>query len=99
MRNFARTSWLPLSAAFFLLAPVASAVNIDWVTVGDPGNSCDPQDQGCFGAVSYTYRISRYETTNAHYAEFLNAVAGDTNSLYHPLMGVVGDPGTQLCCG
>ena len=65
MRNFARTSWLPLSAAFFLLAPVASAVNIAWVTVGDPGNSCDPQDPGCFGAVSYTYRISRYETTNA----------------------------------
>jgi hypothetical protein len=55
--------------------------------VGDPGNACDTQPQGCFGAVSYEYRISKYETTNAQYAEFLNAVADtDAYGLYNPQM-------------
>jgi hypothetical protein len=69
-------------------APAASEVTIDWVTVGNPGNVCDPQPQGCFGSVPYTYRISRHEITNAQYAEFLNAVAAfaDFNGLYHPGM-------------
>jgi formylglycine-generating enzyme required for sulfatase activity len=61
---------------------------MDWVTVGDPGNACDPQSQGCFGAVPSTYRISKYETTNTQYAEFLNAVATtDPNALYSTSMG------------
>ncbi len=29
--------------AGLLLPGAASAVNIDWVTVGDPSNACDPQ--------------------------------------------------------
>jgi len=59
-------------------------VEIDWVTVGDPGNACDVQpQQSCFGGVGYVYRISKYEVTNAQYAEFLNAVAmTDTYGLY-----------------
>jgi formylglycine-generating enzyme required for sulfatase activity len=66
----------------------AQAVDIDWVTVGDPGNACETQTQGCFGAVADTYRISRYETTNAQYAVFLNAVAAtDSNDLYNTEMG------------
>jgi formylglycine-generating enzyme required for sulfatase activity len=65
------------------LALPAGAVTFDWVIVGDPGNACDPQSQGCFGAVAYTYEISKYEVTNAQYAEFLNAVAAtDTYQLY-----------------
>jgi len=64
-------------------------VTIDWVTVGDPENACDSQSQGCFGAVTYTYRISRYEITNVQYAEFLNAVAAtDTYGLYNTSMGL-----------
>jgi formylglycine-generating enzyme required for sulfatase activity len=60
----------------FLLAPSASAeVTIEWVTVGDPGNACDTQTQGCFGRVDEPYRIGKYEVTNAQYVEFLNAVA------------------------
>lgn len=67
-----------------LVANPASAVTTDWLTIGDPGNACDPQTHGCFGAVPYTYRISKYETTNAQYVEFLNAVAmSDPNSLYN----------------
>jgi formylglycine-generating enzyme required for sulfatase activity len=55
--------------------------------VGDPGNACDPQYEGCFGSVDYVYRISKYEVSNAQYAEFLNAVADtDTHGLYNTNM-------------
>lgn len=70
-----------LSVAAFnaLLALPASAVNIEWVSIGDAGNPADsPSPTKCFtsecGAVAYDYGISKYETTNAQYAEFLNAV-------------------------
>jgi len=83
------TLWLLLAAAALLPATPASAeVAIDWITVGDPGNACDPQAEGCFGSVAGSYRISKFEVTNAQYAEFLNAVAAtDTNALYHLNMG------------
>jgi len=72
-------------------------ITIDWVTVDAPGNAGDPQETcnecgpgSTFGAVSYSYRIGKYEVTNAQYAKFLNAVARtDTNALYHADMGSV----------
>ena len=69
-----------------VLPGVASAVvNIDWVSVGDPGNAGDTTG---YGAVAYEYRISRYEVANTDYAEFLNAVAAtDTYGLYNPGQG------------
>jgi len=72
--------------ALLLGAAPASAVSIDWVTVGLPGAAADAQNG--HGAVEYTYRISRYEVTNAQYAEFLNAVAvtADPNGLYNTEM-------------
>ena len=36
-----------------LIASSASAVTMDWTPIGNPGNACDPQSQGCFGAVGY----------------------------------------------
>ena len=64
------------------------AVTFDWATVGNPGNAGDVQPEGAFGAVNYTYSISKHEVTNAQYVEFLNAVAAtDTNGLYVGLMG------------
>jgi hypothetical protein len=73
--------------ALLLALPAPAQVSFDWVAVGDPGNACDPGPDGCFGAVGYPYEISRYETTNAQYAEFLNAVAAtDTYDLYHASM-------------
>jgi sulfatase modifying factor 1 len=45
-------------------------------------------DDNGFGGVPGSYEISRFETTNADYAEFLNAVAAtDSNGLYHASMG------------
>ncbi len=69
-----------------LLGAPASAVTIDWVTVGNPGNAADTTG---YGAVSYAYQISKYEVTNAQYAEFLNAkAASDPLSLYNTSMGL-----------
>jgi len=82
-----------------LLAGPAHAVNIDWVQVGNPGNAPDTasncsafivaQDPNC-GSVPHTYYISKYDTTNAQYAEFLNAVdptGSNTLGLYSAGMG------------
>jgi len=55
--------------------------------VGDPGNADDTLPQGPFGAVAYSYSISKHETTNAEYAVFLNAkAASDRLGLFHPSM-------------
>jgi formylglycine-generating enzyme len=81
-----------------LIASSASAVTIDWTLVGNPGNTCEVNDdgmggQGCFGAVGYAYKLGTYEVTNAQYAEFLNAVAAsDPNGLYNTNMGFVPNP-------
>ena len=77
------------------IASPMSAVTMDWTPVGNPGNACDPQSQGCFGAVPYSYSIGTYEVTNAQYAEFLNAKAeSDPLGLYEnnmsPLNGAYG---------
>jgi formylglycine-generating enzyme required for sulfatase activity len=82
--------------AIFLGSTTAHAVvTFDWARVGNPGN---PPDQLYpvsnptnlrFGAVGYTYRISKHEVTNAQYTAFLNAVDPmGTNSLglYNSLM-------------
>ena len=69
-------------------APDASAgpVNIQFVTVGDPGNVADPATG--LGAGNYVYDIGKYDVTAAQYTAFLNAVAtvNDPNGLYNPSM-------------
>src|SRR5262249_14157031 len=68
----------------------AVAITIDTVLVGDAGNPNDPADgdgnvSGVqnFGAVSYEYRIGKYEVTVRQFTSFLNAVAAtDTYGLY-----------------
>jgi formylglycine-generating enzyme required for sulfatase activity len=63
--------------AGLLASPAHATVAMDWVPVGNPGNDFD-RATGCLGsscgAVAYNYYISKYDVTNAQYAEFLNAV-------------------------
>jgi formylglycine-generating enzyme required for sulfatase activity len=57
------------------------------VTVKAAGNAGDSRNGGR-GAVGVEYRIGAYEVTNEEYAEFLNAVArnSDVHELYDPRM-------------
>ncbi len=85
MRNVAGI----MAAAAVVLACVSGAWGLDmeWVTVGDPGNVDDTHDDG-YGGVAYTYNIGKYEVTNSQYCEFLNAVAAsDPHGLYKAGMG------------
>ena len=90
-----------LSIAITLaFAITAHAVNIDLITVGNPGNAPYLGNSvGTLGAVAYTYQIGKYEVTNAQYCEFLNAklpnisdpetgslLASDIHGLYDPQM-------------
>ncbi|MFP6630146.1 MAG: SUMF1/EgtB/PvdO family nonheme iron enzyme, partial [Myxococcota bacterium] len=84
-RDPMRLSVLGSVLASLVLATSASAVTIDWVPVLDAGNAADTTG---FGAVTYSYRISKYEISNAQYAEFLNSVAAtNSHDLYDPSMG------------
>ncbi len=62
----------------------ATPITIEWVTVGDPGNTADTTG---YGTVNYEYQIGKYDVTIGQYTEFLNAVAKtDTYSLYNTSM-------------
>jgi len=90
LRRFA-ASWV------LLLALPAGALEIEWVVVRDSGNPADAEVMTCcggleggtdFGSVGQDFAISRYEITNAAYAEFLNQVAdSDPGGLYNASMG------------
>lgn len=72
-----RTKTLLCLATLAFAADAHAAVTIDYVPVGDAGNAADSTG---YGAVAYSYYISKYEVTNAQYAEFLNAAdASGTN--------------------
>jgi len=74
-----------VAALLTSLALPAHAVTIDWVTVGDPGNTADTTT---YGAVATSFQIMKYEWTNSQYTDFLNSVAAtDTYSLYNSQMG------------
>ena len=88
-----------LAVVSLILAVAATAqaitIDIDMVTVGNPGNAADmrynldARPEG-YGAVAYSYNISKYEVTAGQYTAFLKAVGGvDTYALYNTAM----DPG------
>jgi formylglycine-generating enzyme required for sulfatase activity len=79
--------WLA-ALACLPLGSLANAGIIEWVTVGDPGNTADTAPAG-YGTVAASFRIMKYEFTNQLYTEFLNSVAAttDTYSLYNASMG------------
>jgi len=61
------------------------------VTVGNAGNTADRRggwDASNPGAVSYSYKIGKYDVTGSQYTKFLNAVGKtDTHGLYNASMG------------
>ena len=75
-------------------------VNIETVTVGNPGNAGEwsgesyggyGPDRIC-GSVGYVYNIDKYEVTAGQYTAFLNAVAAtDTYGLYSTYMDTAND--------
>ncbi len=71
--------------AVFLAQPEMGGAELDGqLIISQPGNAPDGNGRG---AVSYLYRISEKEVTNAEYVVFLNAVArDDANSLYDLVM-------------
>jgi len=78
--------WLA-ALACLPLGSIANAEPLQWVTVGDPGNTADTAPAG-FGAVATSFQIMKYELTNQQYTDFLNSVARtDTYSLYTTSMG------------
>ena len=84
MRAFASC----VAFAVMSLSTVVFGVTIDYATVGNPGNPANGATG--WGSVSEVYKISKYETTNAQYTEFLNKVdaAGtNPNGVYNAQMG------------
>jgi len=68
------------------LSTVAFGLTVDYVTVGNPGNSANTNG---WGAVSDVFKIAKYETSNAQYVEFLNKVDAsgtNPNAVYNSLM-------------
>lgn len=82
------SAWLSRNA-FRIEGSLAAPTTIEWSLVDTPGNACDPQAEGCFGDVEQRYWISRFEISNAQYADFLNTVVtgDDIRGLYDENMG------------
>ena len=80
--------WLA-AVACLPLGSIANAEPLQWVTVGDPGNTADTTGApNPAGAVATSFQIMKYEFTNQQYTDFLNSVAAtDTYSLYNTNMG------------
>ena len=79
----------------------ARAVTIDWVTVGDPGNTADTDPAG-YGAVAAAFQIMKYEFTNQQYTDFLNSVdptGTNPNSVYNATMGIDARGGISFTSG
>jgi formylglycine-generating enzyme len=78
-------SWTGVFYFFLFVSARAQAVQMEFVTVGNAGNTADLTG---FGAVGYDYKIGKFEVTAGQYAEFLTAVAGsaDPYGLYNANM-------------
>lgn len=83
-------SLLSLAAIAALITSASASITMDWVTVGNPGNAADPLNTR-YGSVGYSYKIGKYEVTNAQYGEFLNAKGqSNANGIYNASMSSYG---------
>jgi formylglycine-generating enzyme required for sulfatase activity len=77
-----------LAATAALITSASASVTIDYVSVGNPGNTADGNG---YGAVAYAYQIGKYEVTNAQYGAFLNAKGvSNSNGIYNSSMTSTG---------
>jgi formylglycine-generating enzyme required for sulfatase activity len=88
MKATSLTIWMGVSVCVMALASIASAtvirgIDIDFVTIGNPGNPGDTRPEaspyGC-GAVGYEYQIGMYEITNAQWNAFVAAAGAPTGN-------------------
>ncbi len=75
-----------MAAANITSADNVRGIDIDFVTIGNPGNPGDTRTDypwanpyGC-GAVDYEYRIGKYEITNAQWDAFVSAAGAPTGN-------------------
>jgi formylglycine-generating enzyme required for sulfatase activity len=65
----------------------AAGLDIEWVTVADPGNPSDATTGR--GSVAEVFEISKHEVTRGQYAAFLSAVAAtDPHGLWNGSQGI-----------
>jgi len=62
-----------MGAVDFASADIIRGIDIDFVTIGNAGNAADTGGTVGCGAVSYGYRIGKYEVTNAQWNAFTTA--------------------------
>lgn len=70
----------------FALSDIIRGIDIDFVTIGNAGNAGDTGGEVGLGAVSYDYRIGKYEVTNAQWNSFTSAAGiplGEPNNAYN----------------
>ena len=90
MKSSITTSTLAVLAGISLLSQANGNVTIDWVRVENLNNPVDPLTGSLYGAVSYGYKIGKYEVTNHQYTVFLNAVdpgGSNPNGIWNTSMG------------
>lgn len=94
---------LAILAGISLVTPAFAVVSIDYVSVGNAGNTADTVTPNPgYGAVAYAYKIGTYEVTNAQYTEFLNAVdatGANANGIYNSNMGSDAHGGVSFNAG
>jgi len=99
--DYAMKRNLPLSTCAIVAALITSAsatVTMDWITIGNANNEADTADGDYytngiqrFGSVDHSYKIGKYEVTNAQYGEFLNAMGqSNANGIYNTNMPIYG---------
>jgi len=76
---------LAVSLCVLFISGVVSAdsirgIDIDFATIGNAGNATDPATRNLYGAVSYSYRIGKYEVTNAQWNTFTAAAGAPTGN-------------------
>ena len=69
-----------MAAVNFASADTIRGIGMDFVTIGNPGNTADTSGTHRYGAVGYNYRIGKYEVTNAQWNAFTAAAGAPTGN-------------------